>query len=75
MASYCIRGGSDWVLGKMSLLEEWSGLGPGCPGQWGSPHPWRGSDTVGMWHLGTWFSRHTFGVAVGLGDLRGLFQP
>ena len=59
----------------MSVLREWSGLGPGCPGQWGSPHPWRGSNTVWMWPLGTWFSRHGgVGVTVGL-DLRGLFQP
>ena len=21
-------------------------IGPGCPGQWWSPHPWRGSKTV-----------------------------
>ena len=37
MASGCVRGGSGWISGKMSLLEEWSGIGPGCPGQWGSP--------------------------------------
>jgi len=30
-------------LGKISLLKECSGTGPGCPGQWWSPHPWRGS--------------------------------
>jgi len=23
MASNCIRGGLDWVLGKISLLREW----------------------------------------------------
>ena len=65
------RGGSDWILGKISLLQEWSGTGPGCPGQWWSPHPWRGSKTVWLWHLGTWFSRRG-GVGVGLGDLRDL---
>jgi len=26
---------------KISLLEEWSGIGTGCPGRWLSPHPWR----------------------------------
>ena len=58
------------------MLKEWSGLGPGCPGQWGSPRPWRGSRTVWMWHFRTWFSRHGgVGVTVGLDDLRGLFQP
>jgi len=31
MASSCIRGGLDWILGKMSLLKEWSGIGTGCP--------------------------------------------
>jgi len=38
-ASSCVRGGSDWILGKISSLQECSGVGPGCPGQWGSPHP------------------------------------
>jgi len=76
MASSCIRGGSDWRLGKTSSLEEWSGLGPGCPGQWGSPHPWRGSKTVWMWPLGTWLSRPGgVGLVVGLDGLRGLLQP
>jgi len=30
---------SDRMLGKISLLKEWSGIGPGCPGRWWSPHP------------------------------------
>ena len=76
MASSCAKGGLDWILGKISLLTEWSGVGPGCPGQWGSPHPWRGSKTMWMWHLGTWLSRHGgVGMMVGLDDVRGLFQP
>jgi len=76
MASSSLRGGSDWILGKMSSLEEWSGIGPGCPGRWGSPHPWRGSNTVWMWPLGTWLSRRgAVGLAVGLDGLRGLLQP
>jgi len=75
-ASSCVRGGPGWILGKISLLKEWSDIGPGCPGQWWSPHPWRGSKNMRMWHLGTWFSRHGgVGVMVGLDDLRGLFQP
>jgi len=36
----------DWILGKISLLKERSGIGTGCPGQWWSPHPWRGSKNV-----------------------------
>ena len=71
MASSCVREGSDWILGKVSLLKEWSGIGT----VW-SPHPWRCSKIVWMWHLRTWFSRHGGdGVMVGLGDLGGLFQP
>jgi len=35
MASSCVRGGLDWVLGQISSLKERSGIGPGCPGQWG----------------------------------------
>ena len=41
MASSCVRGGLDWILGKISLLKEWSGIGTGCPGRRLSPHPWR----------------------------------
>ena len=68
-----LRGGLDWTLGKISFLKEWSGIGTGCPGQWWSPHPWKGSKTMWMWHFRTWFSRHGgVGVTVGLDDLRGL---
>jgi len=41
MASGFTMPGLDWILGKNSLLEDWSGVGTGCPGQWWSPHPWR----------------------------------
>jgi len=40
-ASSCVRGGLDSVLGTISLLKEWSGIGIGCPGRWWSHHPWR----------------------------------
>ena len=36
----------DWILGKISLLREWSGIGTGCPGKWWSHHPWRCSKNV-----------------------------
>ena len=29
-----------------SVLQECLGTGPGCLGQWWSPHPWRGSRNV-----------------------------
>jgi len=29
------------MLGKISLLKEWSDFGIGCPGRWLSHHPWR----------------------------------
>jgi len=74
--TYKLRGGLDWISGKISSLEEWSDLGPGCPGQWWSPHPWKGSKNVWMWHFGTRFSRRGgVGLTVGPDDLRGLFQP
>jgi len=38
MASRCARGGLDWILGKISLLKGWSGLGTGCPSRWWSNH-------------------------------------
>ena len=46
VASSCIRGGLDWKLGEISLLREWSDIGPGCPGNWWSHRPWRGSKTM-----------------------------
>jgi len=39
MASSCVRGGLDWILGKISSLKEWSGIGTGCPGGGGVPIP------------------------------------
>ena len=76
MASSYIRGGSDCILGKTALLKERSCIGTGCRGRWWSPHPWRSSKNVWIWHFGIWFSRHGgVGVTVGLDDLRGLFQP
>jgi len=74
-ASGFFRGGLDWISRKMSLLKERSGTGPGCPGQWWSPLPWRGSNTVWILHFRTWFSRHGgVGWMVGLDDLKDLFQ-
>jgi len=40
-ASSCVRGGLDWIRGKIFVLKEWPGTGPGCPGQWWSHRPWR----------------------------------
>jgi len=31
MASSCVRGSLDWILRKISLLKECSGIGTGCP--------------------------------------------
>ena len=63
-------------IGKNFLTERVVRLGPGCPGQWWSPHPWRGSKTMWMWPLGTWSSRHGgVGLAVGFDDLGDLLQP
>jgi len=72
----CVRGYLDCTLGKISLLKEWSSIGPGCPGNWWTHHPWRCSKNLQTWHFGTWFSRHGgVGLTVGLGDLTGIFQP
>jgi len=56
MASSCARGGSDWILWKISSLKEWLGAGMGCPGRWLSHCYWRCLRNVWMWHWGTWFS-------------------
>ena len=37
---------TDWILGRISFLKEWPGIGPGCPGRWWSPHPWRSPKDV-----------------------------
>jgi len=39
MASSCIRGGLDYILGKISLLKEWSSIGTRCAGKWWRYHP------------------------------------
>jgi len=41
MASSCVREGLGWTSGKISLLEERSGVGTGCPGKQWSHHPQR----------------------------------
>jgi len=35
------QGGLDWILGKNSLLKEWSDIRIGCPARWLSPRPWK----------------------------------
>jgi len=76
MSSSCIRGGLDWIFGKISLLKEWSDIGTGCPARWLSPHPWRSLKKMYTWSFKIWFSRYgVVGQMVGLDDLRDLFQP
>ena len=41
MDSSCARGGSDWILGKVSSPTGLLSTGTGCPGQWLRHHPWR----------------------------------
>jgi len=36
----------DWISGEISLLNEWSGIGIGCPGKWWSHHAWRCSKNM-----------------------------
>lgn len=43
--------------------------------QWWSPHPSRDLKDVWMWRLGTWVPGAFGSGTVGLGDLRGFFQP
>lgn len=56
-------GGLDWVLGRIYLLEGWSGLGTGCLGKC--------SKGMWVWHLETWFS----GWIIISDHFRGYFQP
>lgn len=37
-----------WILGKISLLEKWSGVGTGCTRKQWSHCPWRCSRNVCM---------------------------
>ncbi|KAK4808483.1 hypothetical protein QYF61_005800, partial [Mycteria americana] len=41
MASSCVRGGLDWILGKISSPKVLSIIGTGCPGKWLSDQPWK----------------------------------
>jgi len=41
MASSCIRGGLEQILGKISSLNERSDIGTGCPRRCLSPCPWK----------------------------------
>lgn len=45
----------------ISLGKGLSSIGTGCPGQRGSPQPWRGLKTRGMRNLGTWLNGGTGG--------------
>ena len=74
MASSCIRGGSIWILGKIYSLKEWSGSGTAAQGG-GSPHPWRCSGAVGMWHKLWFVGSIGDGWMVGHDDLGNPFQP
>jgi len=40
-ASSYVRGGLDWIVGKISSLKGLSSSGIGWPGKWLSHHPWR----------------------------------
>jgi len=39
MASTCVRGGLDGILGKISLVKEWSGIEQAAQGSGGVPIP------------------------------------
>jgi len=72
-ASGCTERGSGWILGK-TYWKEWLGAGTDCSGGWKCP--WKCSRTMEMWHWGTRSVGNIGGRwMVGLGDLRGLFQP
>jgi len=39
MASSCVRGGLDWMLGKISSQKEWSGIEQAAQGSGGVTTP------------------------------------
>jgi len=73
-ASSCIRGGLDWILGKISLPKELSDIRNRLSKEVvESPSLEVFKKRV---DVALWFSRHgVVGQMVGLDDLRGLFQP
>jgi len=75
MASSCVRGVLDWILGKISLLSGQT-LEQTAQGSGGVTIPGGIQKTSKTGHVGTWFSqRGGVRLTVGLDDLRGLFQP
>jgi len=73
----CVRGGLDWILGKISSPEGLSSIRAGGPGKWWGHHPWGNLKDVEMWRLGTRFSGGLGSAKfmVEFDHLKGLFQP
>ena len=74
-ASTCARGGSGWILGKISSPKVQWCIGTAAQGGGGVTVPggvwelWKcGTEGRGQWAWWGW-------DGVGLGDLRGVFQP
>lgn len=65
----------------LQIVPGLSSPGAGCPGQWWSHRPWKCSNNVWLWHMGSWAGGERggggdgAGLMVGLHYLRGLFQP
>lgn len=67
---------SSWIPGRISFLEELSGIEADCLGKWWKHHRQKSSGNNWTWHLVLWLNWHG-GVwwKVGLEDLGVLFQP
>ena len=76
MATSCIRGGLNWILGKITSMKELQCTGTACPGKWLRHHPWRYLKNLQMQCLGPWFSGGIDSVRLmdGVVDHEGLLQ-
>lgn len=55
-AASCNREGLDRMLGKMSSLKGFSGIGTSCLGKCWNHHPWKLSEGMQMEQFGVRFS-------------------
>ena len=65
----CTRGGSVWILGRISSQKERWGSGTSCPGRWWSHCPWKCSRNMEIPTEGCGLEWSQTWLMIGLDDL------